>query len=86
MSKRDDGGAAFPVSDEPGNFPLERGMSLRDWFAGMALQGVLALDSSDVARKATAQMAKKFGEATPEVYSALAYELADAMLAAREKE
>lgn len=49
MSKRDDGGPAYPTArfdnalrDEPVGF---YGMSLRDWFAGQALQGFLA-DSS----------------------------------------
>lgn len=32
--KKDDGGIAFPI---PG---FTDGMSLRDWFAGMALQGL----------------------------------------------
>ena len=41
MSMKDDGGPAFPqtirVPDE-----FHAGMSLRDWFAGQALQGMLA--------------------------------------------
>ena len=47
--KIDDGGAAFPagiqirnpVTLEWGNLPPQ-GMSLRDWFAGMAMQGEIA--------------------------------------------
>jgi hypothetical protein len=35
---KDDGGFAFPTGDQH-NDP---GMTLRDWFAGMALQGILA--------------------------------------------
>jgi hypothetical protein len=34
MSKRDDGGSAFPSGATPD------GMSLRDWFAGQALDGM----------------------------------------------
>ena len=39
-----DGGAAFPLA-MPGGYgagQYEVGMSLRDWFAGKALQGLLA--------------------------------------------
>ena len=40
MSERDDGGPAFPIpADEPGN--TYTGMSLRDYFAGQALCGLL---------------------------------------------
>ena len=35
MSKKDDGGAAFPMENV-----LWDGMSLRDWFAGQALAGL----------------------------------------------
>jgi hypothetical protein len=54
-----DGGPAFP------------GMSLRDWFAAMALQGIKANPSWD--------------ENTRERIARAAYEQADAMLAARER-
>lgn len=41
----DDGGPAFPNTaqyDEDGSLMMTQyGMSLRDWFAGMALQGIL---------------------------------------------
>ena len=47
MRPRQDGGAAFPVlqqeSEEyPGLLTVHYGMTLRDWFAGMAVQGLLA--------------------------------------------
>ena len=48
MSDINDGGPAFPlapvVDPETGQFcgPHSTGMTLRDWFAGMALQGYLA--------------------------------------------
>lgn len=38
--KIDDGGPAFPYWFEKGN-TLYQGMTLRDWFAGMALQGLI---------------------------------------------
>jgi hypothetical protein len=42
MSNKPDGGPAFPRSDELGLHRAIPGMSLRDWFAGMAMQGMLA--------------------------------------------
>lgn len=42
MSKtRDDGGWAFPVPNSA-NLNYEEGMTLRDYFAGQALAGILA--------------------------------------------
>ncbi len=61
-----DGGTAFPArKNEVDALP---GMSLRDWFAGMALQGVLSCPTTD---GSDASFAKG------------AYEYADAMLLAR---
>jgi hypothetical protein len=74
--ERNDGGPAFPVGSDLG--PASNivdggygGMSLRDWFAGMALQGMLACPESMGG-------INQFAEC--------AYEYADAMLAEREKE
>ena len=78
---RDDGGPAFPVGCDSrycdklgeglGGFP---GMTLRDWFAGQALGGLLAgitgIDPSVT---------------KGDHFARLAYGLADAMLAEREK-
>jgi hypothetical protein len=61
MSKINDGGPAFPM--HPNSW--EYGMTLRDWFAGQALEGL--------SYHYTAKDAVK-----------LAYEMADAMLKARE--
>ena len=66
----DDGGPAFPFT-----FPREgdyiRDMSLRDWFAGEAMQGLLANPHRDYDPKDLAE---------------LAYSQAGEMLAARKKE
>lgn len=67
MSKINKGGPAFPV-DVPGH-RIEMGMTLRDYFAAKALQGMLA-DS------------KRSG--TLEAFAHDAYKAADAMLRARE--
>ena len=66
---RPDGGAAFPIAGRiDGSF--QEGMSLRDWLAGMVLQGLVA--SIPSARPPETSDAKK------------AYAYADAMLAHRE--
>jgi hypothetical protein len=69
MSTRNDGGPAFP-SGENGIYAMRSGMTLRDWFAGQVLAGLLAdgdFHSADGA-------------------AACAYEYADAMLAERDKD
>ena len=38
MIEKDNGGPAFP-----GPFSQDRGMTLRDWFAGQALAGIISL-------------------------------------------
>lgn len=75
-AKQDDGGPAFPVAgfaNANGDIqPGSNGMSLRDWFAGMAIPGIckefydhedVLFTSHDIAREA--------------------YDIADAMLKAR---
>lgn len=77
MAERDYGGPAFPTKD------FYRGMSLRDYFAGQALAGLLAacreLQESIAATAAEAEVG-------PTRMTAInAYEIADAMLAERSK-
>lgn len=71
---QDDGGPAFPVPTlEREYWDREQGepngMSLRDWFAGMALQGLLSNNETSY---------------TPAENAKEAYSFAAAMLAARE--
>jgi hypothetical protein len=68
----DDGGTAFPSTDTYG----PKGMSLRDWFAGMAISTVL-------------KDWKKDDDYSDEDHGCVAtecYELADAMIEARKKD
>lgn len=75
MSKVNDGGAAFPVA-VPVEFQFaEAGMSLRDWFAGQALQAIISKSPFC----ADDQSAGKWQRATAKG----AYIYADAMLRAR---
>lgn len=45
MSKKDDGGLSFPVSVTmpDGSVAVEKGMSLRDYFAAKAMQGYVGV-------------------------------------------
>lgn len=72
MNNTNNGGQAFPCLERGGNGLLELtdgGMTLRDWFAGKAMQGMILLQSY---RGTAADMAKE------------SYVMADAMLKARE--
>ncbi len=78
---KNDGGSAFPkIVDEPGeDLRQEGGMSLRDYFAGMALQGLLSNGLSAKIRN------KYVDKGDDELYAWSAYDLADAMLKERER-
>lgn len=69
MSNINTGGPAFPGVDEAGD-PYT-GMTLRDYFAAKAMQAVLAHPDSDA-------------NVSPVVFAKAAYEMANAMLKARE--
>lgn len=66
MSNVNNGGPAFPPFHDPKNHAS--GMTLRDWFAGQALAGLLAYPSDE----------------NPSHMPYAAYKLADAMLKARQ--
>lgn len=70
MNKINDGGPAFPASNEA-NVNGQTGMTLRDWFAGQALAGEMACEV--VGNGQMTQVAER------------CYMIADAMLAEREK-
>ena len=71
MSRAQGGGAAFPhapINMGMNHIPAHPGMLLRDWFAGMAVAGLLANTSTD--------------EMTIPNIARMAYDTADAMLKA----
>jgi len=70
MSERNDGGPAFPRGDP--THGGDHGMSLRDWFAGQALAGLLANPKLDEIAPV---------EEMPKSIAKCAYEASDAMLA-----
>ena len=71
--KKDTGGPAFP---RPGDFNPQYGMTLRDYFAAKALQGLLADPKPFVKQE--------WEETIADTYAYEAYVYADAMLKARE--
>ena len=78
MSKTiDDGGPAFPRPAVEYRCGPQEGMSLRDWFAGQALAGMMAHSDTNIDPDPT-ELVKymKYGP----------WLIADAMLAARSKE
>lgn len=79
--QKQDGGPAFPGAWHPemGWSPTQipSGMSLRDWFAGQALAGIAANPEGITVDGETKR--------DPSAYALVAYLLADAMLAEREK-
>ena len=74
MNTLDNSGAAFPHPTEPGYWP---GLTLRDWFAGMALQGLLS--NPDIKHGGDVRIC---GALVP--FDRAAWIFADAMLKARE--
>lgn len=69
------GGATFPASGRPGKQHLsQEGMTLRDYFAAKAMQGILVNTERN-----------EFSFGKVDEIASKAYELADAMLRAREK-
>lgn len=81
---KDDGGPAFPLPEWSyphgvSGIKIQEGMSLRDWFAGMAMQGMLAHSTRYKPRPGTSA---NWHEAISEE----AYQLADAMIAEGKKD
>ena len=83
MSEKETGGPAFPVSAElcqDLTIVEQRGMTLRDYFAAKAMQGHIVASMS-----ALATHYKTNPDAVSPLIAAAAYEMADAMLKAREQ-
>ena len=70
MTAKNGGGPAFPVYDDNGQYVNGGGMTLRDYFAGRAMQSYLLDKDRD--------------SFTFEQWAQASYEMADAMLKARE--
>lgn len=72
----DDGGPAFPESNSMG--VMQHGMSLRDWFAGQALAGLMANSDCD-------HGAIRDSDESRKTLAETMFALADAMLRARKE-
>lgn len=77
---KENGGPAYPATweRESGGETCGLGMTLRDWFAGLAMQGWLACLERSTHPEAA-------GFATLAMNAKCAYAMADAMLRAREE-
>ncbi|WP_322997910.1 hypothetical protein [Castellaniella sp.] len=89
MTQRNDGGPAYPI---PCQFDVSRGprfesgyggMSLRDYFAAKAMQGLLANPGGPI--QANGMNGWSLTNCTGADVATMAYAMADAMLAARER-
>jgi hypothetical protein len=77
----DDGGQAFPVpgTDWNDRYP---GMTLRQWYAGLAMQGVLASITTDENAMQLASSAKGENVTIPAYIARMALNADDALIAA----
>jgi hypothetical protein len=66
------GGTAFPLPDRTHDYP---GMTLRDYFAGQALPAVISVCQHDTLVE---------GETAQEAFARKSFEVADAMIKARD--
>lgn len=80
MNTPKDGGPAFPVLESEAWGEPTRGMSLRDWFAGQAIQGLMA--NNDFLLRVDQELPNM---STREAIACYAYGVADCALAAREE-
>lgn len=90
MFEQQHGGPAFPgvsfqqLGEDEGHNPpikvINPGMTLRDWFAGMVLQGIM---SSQASVKAAHDLSEQRGIESDKMIARLAYQEADAMLKER---
>lgn len=83
-----DGGPAFPCNFNMSTFEHEiKGMTLRDWFAGQALVGVSSVPAfHTIIIEAQIKRPGREKATVGECVAYYCYDLADAMLKARNKE
>lgn len=64
-AKIDDGGPAFPIPNDPnpGAYAAAPGMSLRDWFAGRTLQGLITHGEIPMHKSSVAEIAVEYADA-----------------------
>lgn len=72
MANKKDGGPAFPNQSDSSGYGRAPGLSLRDYFAGQALMGLIAYN-------------RREDDTEPEHFASRSYALADAMLKERDR-
>jgi len=88
MSKpNNDGGPAFPLFAPPSEtgdniLPIQFGMTLRDWFAGHSLTGLISMQANPSVGTKT-PVPEFYLARDRDAFAKVAYDIADAMLAAR---
>lgn len=85
MSEKNNGGAAFPFQPKGPNgepWSPEYGMTLRDYFAGQALAGIMANNEYLLGAKKVSNADKT---TSMKLVAQSAYEFADAMLKERDR-
>ncbi len=77
MTRKDDGGCAFPLAEQSGPYNMlvasSYGLSIRDYFAAAALTGLVSSNVRDCQN----------GTQHPDRYAEDAYAIADSMIEAR---
>lgn len=85
---KDDGGSAFPVSDEGARgkvASIHGGLSVRDYFAAKAMVGLISFENGERLNKILRPQELEGRNSPMQYFAQVAYELADAMLAERAK-
>ena len=78
--------SAFPLVEPNAACGVSPGMDLRDWFAGqLAAAEVASAGANYEAAEALAEAAEQNGQTIPQRIAFNAYEVADALLAERQK-
>lgn len=73
-----DGGSAFPTSADNGHSTNQDGMTMRDYFAAKAMQGIIASGPSNFTHANGENIGRNLS-----LIGSVSYEIADVMLEAR---
>ena len=72
---------AFPVDEACG---VDTGMTLRDWFAGQVIAGLISHERAK-SKGGLTELAKENGITIPDLQAKIAYSIAEAMINERNK-
>lgn len=84
-AERDDGGPAFPFAGSDGHVLNDSGMSLRDYFASHALNGLLSCPNDEPCVSTDRAGIEREQREFAAKMARFAYQYADAMIAERKK-